>query len=248
MMRSKSKYLYNYYNIKKYNDSYYRLTVFKVRIKNPGFEIESKYKSEKNNIESEGKLDKSIIRARSKVFEYALCNDFDYFVTLTLDKNKVDRYNLDDFIKRLGQFIRDYRKKYGVNIQYLLIPERHKNNAWHMHGLIKGIPKEHLSINKNGFKDWEAYAKKFGYISIDEIKNKEAVSKYITKYISKSFDGGGGVTEKNKKMYYCSRGLKKAEKIKEGTYYSSYNDNFDYENEYIKVKTVRNLEEISHLI
>lgn len=246
-MRSKSKYLYNYYSIKKYYDNYYRLTVFKVRIKNAGFELESpKYKSENNN-EFEGKLDNNIIRARSKVFEYALCNDFEYFVTLTLDKTKMDRYSLDDFIKKLGQFIRNYRKKYGVNIQYLLIPEKHKDGAWHMHGLIKGIPEAHLTLNKNGYKDWEAYSKRFGYISIDEIKNKEAISRYITKYISKSFYGGG-VTEKNKKMYYASRGLKKAERIKEGTYYASNNDDFDYENKYIKVKTVKSLEEISHLL
>lgn len=246
-MQSKSKYLYNYYNIKRYHDSYYRLTVFKVRIKNPGYEVESKYKSERNS-ETEGKIDKSIIRARSRVFEYALCNDFDYFVTLTLDKNKMDRYNIEEFIKKFGQFIRDYRKKYKANIQYLLIPEKHKNGAWHMHGLIKGIPDAHLTINKNGYKDWQAYSERFGYISIDEIRNKEAVSKYITKYISKTFDSGGGVTKKNKKMYYVSRGLKRAERIKEGTYYSCYKDEFDYENEYIKVKTVRNLEEISHLL
>lgn len=242
-MRSKNKYLYNYYNIKKYKEDYYKLTVFKVRIRNSGYEVESKYKSERNK--SYGKLDKSIIRARSKIFEYAMCNDFEYFVTLTLNEKKMDRYNLEEFIKKFGQFIRDYRKKYGVNIQYLLIPERHKDGAWHMHGLMKGIPDEHLSINENGYKDWKEYSKKFGYISIDKIKNKEAVSKYITKYVSKSL--GKGVTEKNKKMYYCSRGLKKAEIIKEGTY-TSYNDNFDFENEYIKTKTVRNLEEISHLL
>ena len=252
-MISKNKYIYNYYNIKKYTNSYYRLTVFKVAVKNPGYEVEeveTKYKSEKSdkNDETDGKIDKSIIRARSRVFEYALCNEFDYFVTLTLDKNKMDRYNLDEFIKKFSQFIRDYRKKYKANIQYLLIPEKHKDGAWHMHGLIKGIPDAHLTINKNGYRDWEAYAKKFGYISIDVIKNKEAVSKYITKYISKTFYGGGGVTEKNKKMYYASRGLKKAERIKEGTYYSCYQDSFDFENEYIKVKTVRNLEEISHLL
>lgn len=246
-MKSKSKYLYNYYSIKKYHNNYYRLTVFKVRIKNAGFELESpKYRPESNS-EFEGKLDNNIIRARSKVFEYALCNDFEYFVTLTLDKKKMDRYSLDDFIKKFGQFIRNYRKKYGVNIQYLLIPEKHKDGAWHMHGLIKGIPEAHLTLNNNGYKDWEAYSSRFGYISIDEIKNKEAISRYITKYISKSFYGGG-VTEKNKKMYYASRGLKKARRIKEGIYYASNNDDFDYENKYIKIKTVKSLEEISHLI
>lgn len=245
-MRGQSKYLYNYYNIKKYHDGYYRLTIFKVAIRNPGFELEPpKYKAEKKNNESDGKLDKSIIRARSKVFEYALCNDFDYFVTLTLDKTKIDRYDLGHYIKKLGQFIRDYRKKHGVNIQYLLIPEKHNDGAWHMHGLMKGIPKEHLIKNKNGYKDWEAYSERFGYISIDEIRNKEAVSKYITKYISKSFDGNG-VTDKNKKMYYVSRGLKKAVIIKEGTLSGKESipipDENMFENDFVKIVNLPSME------
>ena len=245
MIRSKSKYLYNYYNIKKYNDCYYRLTVFKVAKKNPGFEfekVELKYKSEKKN---DGELDNNISRARSKLFEYALCNDFEYFVTLTLDKTKMDRYNLEEFIKKFGQFIRDYRKKYGVNIQYLLVPEKHKDGAWHMHGLMKGIPPEHLTLNNNGYKEWKAYSDRFGYISIDEIRNKEAVSKYITKYISKSFYGGG-VTDKNKKMYYASRGLKKAERIKEGILSGRKSipipDENMFENDFVKIVNLNSLE------
>lgn len=179
-----------------------------------------------------------------KVFEYSMCNRFDYFVTLTLDKNKYDRYNLNKFIKDLGQFIRDYRKKYGVNIQYLLIPEQHQDGAWHMHGLIKGIPEEHLKLNSNGYKEWKAYTDKFGYMSIDNVRSQEAVSKYITKYISKTISIGKGVTEKNKKLYYASRGLKTAIKVKEGSIneLALINIPFDYENDYVKFKMLNGLE------
>lgn len=171
-----------------------------------------------------------------RVFEYAMCNSFEYFVTLTLDGSKYDRYNLNKYIKDLGQFIRDYRKKYCVNIQYLLIPEQHKDGAWHMHGLMKGIPSEHLVVNNNGYKEWEAYSKKFGYMSIDNIRNNEAVSKYITKYISKSIDGGKGVTEKNKKVYYASRGLETAKIIKKGVLSAMevVSIPWQYENDYVK--------------
>ena len=163
-------------------------------------------------------------------------NNFEYFVTLTVNGQYLDRYNLAEYIKKLGQFIRDYRKKYKANVQYLLIPEKHTDGAWHMHGLLKGIPKEHLKINKHGYKDWEAYSKRFGYISIDEIRSQIAVSKYITKYISKSIDTGRGVTDKESKLYYCSRGLKAAIKIDEGTLNSNQLNSiyFEYENDYVK--------------
>ena len=211
-------------------------------IKRAGFEDDRKVEF-KRDVNKE-KLSNNIARARTRIFEYAICNNFDYFVTLTVDGIKLDRYDLGEYIKKLGQFIRDYRKKYGVNVQYLLIPEKHKDGAWHMHGLIKGIPKEHLTVNKYGYKDWEEYSKRFGYISIDEIKNQIAVSKYITKYISKSINNGGGVTEKESKIYYNSRGLKRPKKINEGTLtsYQLNNIYFDFENEYIKSITLNKKE------
>ena len=211
-------------------------------IKRRGFEDDRKVEF-KRDVNKE-KLANNISRARTKIFEYAICNNFEYFVTLTVDGSKLDRYDLGEYIKKLGQFIRNYRRKYEANIQYLLIPEKHTDGAWHMHGLLKGIPKEHLKTNKYGYKDWEAYSKRFGYISIDDIKNQIAVSKYITKYISKSIDTGRGVTEKESKLYYCSRGLKTPIKIHEGTLtsYQLNNIYFDFENDYIKSITLNKKE------
>jgi len=211
-------------------------------IKRRGFEDDRKVEF-KRDVNKE-KLANNISRARTKIFEYAICNNFEYFVTLTVDGSKLDRYDLGEYIKKLGQFIRNYRRKYEANIQYLLIPEKHTDGAWHMHGLMRGIPKEHLSLNKYGYKDWEEYSKRFGYISIDEVKNEIAVSKYITKYISKSINTGGGVTEKESKLYYNSRGLKKPIKIHEGTLntYQLNNIYFDFENDYIKSLTLNKKE------
>lgn len=218
------------------------MTLLKYPIRRPGFEFEER-RSYSRDI-NQDKLSNNLVRAKSKVFEYSMCNKFDYFVTLTLDKNKYDRHNLNKYIKDLGQFIRNYRRDYNVNIQYLLIPEQHKDGAWHMHGLIKGIPEEHLTVNSNGYKDWQAYSVKFGYMSIDSIRSQEAISKYITKYITKALEVGGGVTEKNKKLYYCSRGLYTAEKVKEGTLTSRELEKvtFDYENDYVKSKMLDALE------
>lgn len=183
---------------------------------------------------NEEKLDNHISRARNKIFEYARCNEFDYFVTLTLAADKYDRHNLTAYIKDLGQFIRDSRKRYNTKIEYLLIPEQHKDGAWHLHGLIKGIPEDKLIINKYNYLDWPDYSQRFGYCSIGKVKNQEAVSKYVTKYIVKALETNLK-REKEKKLYYVTRGLKVAEKVKEG-YLTSYDLErltFDYQNEYV---------------
>lgn len=225
-----SRQLDDKYTIKRYTDDYYELVYFKYPIKNTGFDLDPKYKPDRNV--NDEKLDNHISRARTKIFEYAICNDFDYFITLTL---RDDRENLPKFIKDFGQLIRDERKRTGSNIQYLLIPEQHKDGkSWHMHGLIKGISENEMIINKYKYLDWPRYSEKFGYCSIGKVKSKIAVSKYITKYIVKALDVNLRV-EKEKKLYYVTRGLKVAEKVKEGHLTSRQLEKitFNYENEYI---------------
>lgn len=252
-----SKILTDYYNIKKYNNDYYKLTYFKYGQKNSCFEDEED-RIVSRNINDE-KLENNLSRTKSKVHEYGASNKFDYFITLTLDPKKYDRHDLSAYIKNLGQYIRNQRKKYNADIQYLLIPEPHKDGAWHMHGLIKGMHKEQLKLFtledklpyrileliKKGHKiyNWTNYAEKFGFNTLEEIKSVNAVSKYITKYVSKVLVDDLS-REKEKHLYYVTRGLKTAKKVKEGYMSSSQLENitFNYENDYIKLKDLNSQE------
>lgn len=203
-----------------------------------GFEVK---RSKKGSVNDE-KLDSNIARARSKIFEYAMCNKWDYFVNLTLDRYKYDRFDLKAYIKDLGQWLRDYRKRYSCQIQYLFIPEQHKDGAWHIHGLFSGLPFSHLTnfvpgkhpqkLIDKGYFNWPPYSEKFGFVSVGLIRNYEACSKYLTKYVTK--DMASNNRDLGAHLYYCSKGLKTANLIKKGT--MSGNMIPDYENEYIKVK------------
>ena len=52
--------------------------------------------AEKNTV-NEKKLENNLIRARNTVYELALCNEWDWFLTITLDPEKYDRENLPKF-------------------------------------------------------------------------------------------------------------------------------------------------------
>lgn len=200
-------------------------------IRNTGFEIEMQ-KRQKGEANDE-KLAQNIIHSRGRIFELAYCNPWDLFITLTIDPRRYNRHDLNKYQRDLTQWIRDYNKKHDLQVKYLLIPEMHKDGAWHMHGFLMGLPESHLMINKNGYQDWMPYRDKFGYCSIDIIRNHEAASKYITKYISK--DLIDNVRELNAHMYYCSNGLQRALEIKRGTL-TAMNVPWDYENEWVKCK------------
>lgn len=258
---TESRYISNCSILKQYSINKYKLVTLKNPVRVAGYEeeksvlYEGKKEEKKNNRNvNDEKLENNIIRAKSKVLEYALCNEFEYFVTLTLDSKKIDRSDVNNYIKKLGQYIRNMKKSTGQEIQYVLIPEKHADGEnWHMHGLMKGLEDlrkyEETENIPQRMKDkiikyreenlylyeWVGYSKRFGFNCIEPIRNKDACAKYITKYISKNLDNDKGVTEKNKKKYYCSRGLKKAKNIKKGVI-PTEKIIYDYENEYCKIK------------
>lgn len=182
------------------------------------------------------KLDSAISRARKVVLELALCNDWDYFCTFTISKDKYDRNDLITWRDSFTQWIRDQRKK-GIEVQYVLVPEHHKDGSWHAHGLFKGnMPLVSFAdlrrvgvrvpdrLVNNGYYNWVEYQKKFGFCSFAIIKCAAAAAFYVTKYLTK--DVSDNVSQVGLHLYYCSRGLQRSRK--HGDIYGEhqYLDNF----------------------
>lgn len=254
-----SVYENDFATLKKYRENYYRITLHRL-IRRAGYEAEDgeekPRKGKKNTAGNEEKLEESLSRTKSTIFELALCNDWEWFVTLTLNPENFDRTDLKTYKTKLSTFIKNYNRTHGTSIKYLLIPELHKDGInYHMHGLMMGLPIEHLHefradeklpikmliLIAHGHKlySWPTYEKIFGYISISKIMNIESVSKYITKYITKDLlNTRIGL---NDHLYYCSKGLKRAKKIYEGRLVKELDE--DYSNDYVKIKTVKDIGE-----
>lgn len=174
-----------------------------------------------------------------------MCNDWDWFITLTLDKAKRDRNDLAEFKRSLSQWLRNYRRLRGCDIQYLLVPEAHRDGAWHIHGLLKGLPQEHLThfdpalhpfkLCEKGYWNWPAYAAKFGFCSLDRIKDREACAKYITKYVCKDL---AHRADYGKHLYLCSQGLNRAVELASGSLWFSRPVEPDYSNDYVGIEWV----------
>ena len=215
------------YTIKAYTDNTYGIIKF-VR----GCGLLSLAKVDKAlQTSNDEKLANNFSRARSMVKQYALCNHWDWFFTGTLNPEWYDRKKLDRFYSDLSQWIRDRRKAYGLTVQYLLVPEHHKDGSWHLHGLLSGIPEyalykfrqyelpewfrrqgvPHLfpqELVDGDFFDWWDYSEKFGFCSLGRIKNPVGTALYITKYVSK--DLIGRAADLGKHLYFASRPLQKA--------------------------------------
>lgn len=180
-------------------------------------------------------LEKSINRTKTRISDYILCNEFTHFVTFTFDrknskvKSEEDRHDLLKMSKLLITWVNteqvNHFRRHGKKFKYLIVPERHKNGAWHFHAVFQGY--------KNEIEDF--YSSKNKYLTVDEIrsknkkpknergflprynlgrseiapiKDKTKMSNYIKKYITKDL-----INEKNKKRYWCSKNLKTPEII-----------------------------------
>lgn len=196
------------FQVKKYGDTY--KIIYDLRKGVNKFP----YPFDEEREEHDGKQASNICRARSRIRELALCNDWEWFVTLTLNKDKQDRYDIDGFVHDLGIWIGNYNKKYGVKLRYVLIPEQHKDGAWHMHGLFHDVAANSVVRNDHGYWDIPYYSARFGYISLSPIRDKVKTSSYITKYISKDMNSTD--IKKHKHLFYSSRGLEGAELVSEG--------------------------------
>lgn len=152
----------------------------------------------------------NLARAKSSIREYALCNDWEWFVTFTLDKSKQDRYDLEEWIKSFGYWVGNYNKAFHTKLKYLLIPEQHKDGAWHMHGLLSGVHANSVVLyDGKKYPTIPYYQNRFGYMSMSKIRDTKRIAGYITKYVSKDLDTTK--VDMYKHMFYHSYGLKKAE-------------------------------------
>jgi len=227
------------YTIHQYREDMFKIVAFKGNRDPDAVFLRNREEQQVNDF----KLANNYSRARSMVLQYALCNPWEYFFTGTLDKTKYNRYQLDRYASSLMQWIRDKRKAYDAKFQVLLVPEPHKDGAWHMHGLIHGLPDQVLRsfrppepkhLIEGGFLNWPDYQRKFGFCSLAPIRDPVATAYYVSKYVSKDLSRRSG--DLGKHLYFHSRPLKRADPVSDIYYYDSRLDSY-CTNDYDFVKT-----------
>lgn len=166
----------------------------------------------------------NLIRRRTNISDLAYANacikPWDYFVTLTFDDTP--------------------------EMRYLIIPELHKSGRIHFHGVFSDVKNWSLSpainpytgesIIENNKQVYNLDNYKLGYTTVSKVENIEAVSHYISKYITKEL-----LNLKNKKNVWHSRNLIKpqmtyhlADLSDISNYIDSNNYNIDYKSEKVQ--------------
>lgn len=126
------------YFMYQYNDTNFRILKQK-SCRNKGFELIDKAK-EVFHVDKEECERISLSRSKRFIREICLCNNFTHFVTLTINKDYCNRYDIDVAQEHLKNILHNYQricKRSGEDFKYILITEKHKDGAFHFHGLMK---------------------------------------------------------------------------------------------------------------
>lgn len=186
------------------------------------------------------KLRRSVNRAYGMIQAYSRCNTdvFKYFVTLTFaqkenalkhQENGLEFKYCDDSKKYADcyaalvswlELMKKQKQRNGFEFEYLITYEKHKSGHYHYHALISDIPEKmivdtpetlDLYRGKRAFgkslKNW-----KYGKSDIQEIRDKEKITTYVSKYIVKTLYDmreDDYFEFLNQRKYYPSNGLKK---------------------------------------
>lgn len=147
-------------------------------------------------------------RAVQKVYDLAHSNDFDYFLTLTFDGTKVDRYSYDacaDALKLFTDLMRHNGNK------WLIVPEQHKDGAYHFHALVSGPLTLAEAVNphtgqkildQTGRQVYNVRNFRYGHTTATRISDPTRAATYIAKYLTKDIQ-----VPKGRKRYWSSRRL-----------------------------------------
>ncbi|MEI7632535.1 MAG: hypothetical protein WCJ60_04425 [bacterium] len=178
-----------------------------ITVQEKGWQITKKTPVFGSGIPDKKLIDSAIRRAKTKITDVILCNDFQWFITFTFNK---DRQDLKKCKKKLTAWLNSQQAKWG-KFHYLLVPEFHKDGvSVHFHGLFQGynglLSKTH--IQQNGRTVYNIKSYQGGFTTAVKIDNKNKVANYVKKYLTKDMPHIAG-----KKRYWTSQGIKRPQKF-----------------------------------
>ena len=169
----------------------------------------------------------SVSRLKSRVQELILCNQWNCFVTFTLDQTKRERNSLDSF-DALTRHLKYIRQTRCPELRFMLLLEQHKNGGYHGHALMY-LPADFIAdefiINDNGYFEWLDISSRFGFMSIKPYDGTLRACNYVTKYVTKDLIPG--------RVLRTSKGLNKSYVIRNLSIGISSNIPNVYRSEYV---------------
>lgn len=155
----------------------------------------------------------SLSRTKNTIYNIARSNIWEWFITLTFDRRITDSSSYDEVVEKLQRTLENIRSRKCPDMKYLIVPELHKDGVhYHFHGLLSnvdGLRFKYSGLCKKDMPIYNILDWSYGFTTATRVTDTQRVSSYITKYITKASEQ----YLKEKRRYYASRNIEKAEPI-----------------------------------
>lgn len=146
---------------------------------------------------------RSLRRTKQSIYTVARANDWQFFATFTLSDSTY-RYDFLKSCKKLRTWFSNFKQRTCNDLEYIVVPEFHKDGAVHFHALLQSSTL--ISLLKTRWCDRSKFylpSYSLGISELEKVKDRYRVSNYICKYITKELQSYSG-----KHRYFRSQGLK----------------------------------------
>ena len=177
-----------------------------------GWECDAPKESRKKRSGGNGNVQRSARRAGVQLRRLCHCMDARYFVTLTVDARRCDRYDVAAITRKLSVWADNQVRRKGLC--YILVPELHKDGALHYHGIFNAAwpvvdsgtisrPGKKRPQRPRGRADRARWLSDGGHVvynlpswplgfttAIELYGGRDKTISYVSKYVSKQRTGG----------------------------------------------------------
>lgn len=153
-------------------------------------------------------------RSKQAIFEISRANKWDWFITLTFDRDLIDSSDYDLLVGTVRKWFNNVKNRKCPDLKYLIIPELHKDGIhYHFHGLLADADGLHFTdsgIVQDGKTVYNIFDFPYGFTTATKVEDSKRVSSYISKYITKELSQ----TLPNKRRYLASKNCNRAEIVR----------------------------------
>ena len=168
-------------------------------------------------------------------------NDFDWFFTITFDKQKIDRTNESVVFDCYVKYVNNLKKQFP-SFAYMTFPERHEDGCFHLHMLVAGLTPKQMGLVNSGKVccHWAKKRNKYGILEglgyccknyfektkhLHELKETDGEPIYNATSFAYGFTTVSRICSRERCNSYVKKYVEKAlgstEKFKKRFYYSS---------------------------
>lgn len=175
----------------------------------------------------------SLTYTKNNIYNIARSNTWEWFITLTFDRNRTDSSDYETVTKKLQKFLNNLQQRKCPGLKYLIVPEYHRDGEhYHFHGLLAQCDGLDFRFSGHYTKDNEPIFNitgwKHGFTTATMVTDSRRVSSYITKYITKESQ----ICLKEKNRYYASRSVSRMQAdyhiVDEEDFLTVYSDRITY--------------------